>query len=233
MKKILITIICIIMLLCSIGSIVYAWYTNATSTASFSVKSANVSSSLILYKGIDNNHDGYLELIDGVMQYETNEEWETNPSNSNDTILPLDIQTIFPTQIYTFKINITNRGDVDAYVSFRINDAFLNTEISKAISICIFSENNPNSNYVLCGDLKENDKIFGGTADEKVKRPSLEGDIVYYPENYIVKIKFEEYESLSTNIKNSFSIEHYNELQGNFIENINIFTLILSSNLDN
>ncbi len=198
---------------------------------SFSIKSANVSSRVQLYKGIDYNYDGNLDLIKDefnnlIPNYETSDDWIRNPADTSANALPLDLVNIMPSEVYTFKINVINMGDVDAYIKVVLEQEFLNNDISNFFDISIFK----------LGDEeifeKTDDIIYGGRDTDFIKCPELvDGSIKYYPIDLIIKIKFLRYEELSNEIKAQISHERYNNYQGIDVSSMSLFTLILSSSL--
>lgn len=219
-KIIIITSITVFLLVVGLTiTSVFAWYTNATRSASFSIKSANVSSSITLFTGNDNNHDGILELVDSQASY-TQQGEATDPSKQET--ISLACSDIIPTEVYTWKITVENRGDVDAYVSFVLDETSVSQAIMSCLSITIYDESTPSNTKNYIGKMSVGSVLFGGTATDKVDKPGGAKSVI----SYIVKIEFEIEEALKSQ---NITINDYQAVQGNEISNLNLFSLILTS----
>lgn len=203
----------------------YAWFINLDTSPSFSIKSAKISAKIQLYEGVDFNHDGFLDLKnnnDGYEEcFETKPEWVLDSTNHNVNSLSLNMTSILPNEIYTFKINIINLSDIDAYIKVTLDDSYLKWEY-----IDLFVINIKDEKDTLYQEA--NNIIYGGTSSDIIKKPELiDNEIKYYDLDLLVTIKLLDYDAL----KNQMSLEEYNQYQGN-ISKINFFTIILTSSLE-
>lgn len=125
MKQRVINIVLLCLTFCAMISISFGWWLEATSTDSFLIQSANISSTLTLYKGQDFNYDGNLDKEDGEDVFVQVEERTKNSKQ----IIVLDFKkskeetvgTILPNEIHTWKVKVDNRGDANGYVFSTIN----------------------------------------------------------------------------------------------------------------
>lgn len=102
----------------------FAWFSSRFITKDFTFTTAKLGSSVTVFLGTDFDHDGYLDLkkINGVDA----ETFDPVPSQLIDgnTVTIIELSDILPSEIYTFKFNVYNSGDVagDVLAVFSYSD---------------------------------------------------------------------------------------------------------------
>ncbi len=91
----------------------FAWFSSRFVTKDFTFTTAKLGSSVTIFLGNDFDHDGYLDLgeVDGKIE-EKYTIIESEMSEDGNTITIIEISDILPSEIYTFKFNVFNSGDV-------------------------------------------------------------------------------------------------------------------------
>lgn len=115
-----------------------------------------------------------------------------------------------------------NETDIDAYVSFVLDETSVSQAIMSCLSITIYDESTPSNTKNYIGKMSVGSVLFGGTATDKVDKPGGAKSVI----SYIVKIEFEIEEALKSQ---NITINDYQAVQGNEISNLNLFSLILTS----
>lgn len=185
-KRLVFHIITLILLMACCGTVTYAWWVGGISANKLIIQSANISSKITMYKGVDFNHDGALDIDDnGNYIYE---EPETSEGEEHEIILKM--VDLIPTEIYTWKVNAENKGDANGYLVISVSlDDITVKDYYKYLSIIVIYKDSDNNNIV-------SDKVYLGA------NPSmLYEDVNYIPKNngsreYLFKLQLETFDNL-------------------------------------
>lgn len=195
-KKFNIFILIAIILVCIIMSL--AWFLNLWKTDKKTFRAGHIDSIVKLYRGNDFDQDGYLDVDDA-----DNEQYtliDTTEGKEAPIYMNIKENSIFPSQIYTYKAEIENNGDIDGEVQISLEYQLEKMPMLKLLSISNkdgvkqYLGANTNSAIVYSGDL------ISCLAGQNVG-------------NFIIHINVEDREDL---IKQGVNIteEEYQNLQG-------------------
>ena len=111
MKRRMFNIILLLTSFCLMLSVSFGWWIDGFVSDSFIIKSANISSEITLYKGLDFNLDGNLDKVENpfIIVNKTDK-------TVDKKVLVLDFGTTLPTEVHTWKIIVKNNGDAAGYV---------------------------------------------------------------------------------------------------------------------
>lgn len=215
MKKIIIHIIGIVLSVTCLITLTYGWWISGYIGDGAIIKSAKISSIITVEKGIDFNHDGNLDLDSN-----NNEIYERidATTKSKEQVLILDLSGISPTEVYTFRITVQNKGDVSGYVYANLFEDIdfkdglsIQEEMIKFMSIKAKTGDGEYSNKKYFNKITEDEILFGGTDDEMVEQ------------NKFIQIVFQiTFENIDDLINDEVCIEadrfSYQNLQGKTLE---------------
>lgn len=149
MKKLIIpTISLIVAVLFAVG-FTFAWFNLADKANDFKFQIAKIDSTVSLFKAVDTNFNGIPNIVtktndDGTESEEFefmpigNPVYAVSPATYVDETLKTEIENAQPTMIYTFKIILENKGDVDNIIGL----SFINyTQEDTAADISQFETN--------------------------------------------------------------------------------------------
>lgn len=216
-KKIIVTSINSILCLIVAITFTFAWFTNSVNDSQITITSARVASEIEYYIGDDFDLDGVFDYDVGFTYIGTIKE------SGEEKFVNIEINNFLPTEVYTYRFIIKNKGDVAGYTTGILSEEALAYEMTKCLSITLVDiETTTTIVKSYLGKLsKDNLVIFGGTVDDIVNTTDING------KSYTIMITFETEEAL---IKEGIEVANYNELQGkNF--NIDLFDCLLSSSL--
>lgn len=176
MKKIVINVLNVLLIICCLVATTYGWWINGSFGDDVIIKSAKIDSTILIEKGIDFNQDGILDV-----DSEGNRIFEEIGENAKatDQIIILEFDNIMPSEVYTFRITVTNKGDVAGYVYANLfEDIDFTDGISKeeeflkymSISaVSIDSEGKQVISKKYFNGLTSDNVLFGGTENELVE----------------------------------------------------------------
>lgn len=120
----------------------FSWFSSRFVTRDFTFTTAKMGSAVKLYEAVDFDYDGYPNLVDAVEQFVEEEQIKADDSDKMITIL--SINNMLPSQIYTYKINVTNNGTVKSEVLAEFSYVGSNLTIlqSLAVTPILLGENN-------------------------------------------------------------------------------------------
>ncbi|MDL2292276.1 hypothetical protein LJC17_01590 [Acholeplasma sp. OttesenSCG-928-E16] len=235
-KKNIPTIIssCVLIAL-SLFSLVFAWFTFVTTINTNPVyfETARVESRITLYKGNDKNKDGYLDIVNGTRVFTLVQQEQDEEGNNKN--LKLNFIDMMPTEIFTWKIEIENLGDVDGYTIGYLDSSLLSELFVKTLSVTFDrSDNNGYSSKLYLGNLippldpLEDNIIFGGTYEDIVYSPLNQTPDHKIKRDYFIRFEFETFDNL---IENGVLItyDEYQSLQGKSYSQLEFVKVILSS----
>ena len=214
MKKIIFNLFTILLTVSLLFTVTYGWWISGSLGEGIVIKSAKINSIILLEKGVDFNLDGNLDL-----DLEGNERFEeiTRTRKSTEQVLVLTFEDLIPTQVYTWRVTVTNKGDVRGYVyaslfeEIDFNDGISEQEnLIRFLSISrriVNEDGSYTSNKVYLKQMHSEAVLFGGT-DE---------DVVNVDESvqYVFQIELEPFEVLlNNNVCELEDYEAYQKLQG-------------------
>ena len=213
MKRILINVGTLLLTVSCLISLTFAWWISASLGDGVVIRSAKISSIITIEKGQDFNNDGNLDLDNlGEPIYEVVD--KTN--KGTEQVLVLDFGTIIPSEVFTWKITVLNKGDVSGYVYATLFEEIDFTDgLSKeeellkymSISTVITDGDEVTINKKYFNGLNSETILFGGTDNELVERDqSIQIEF---------KITFETFEALlDARICGEQDYAEYQTLQG-------------------
>ena len=215
--KIIMNTLAAILTLALLVTISYAWWTGSEASSKVEITTANIASEVTLYKGIDENRDGNVEL-----NSENKEIFEKVIKKQNETgkealNFYLEMLDMSPKEIFTWKVVIENKGDVDGYVAATLSTLFNNQnkeyqsyeKYIKFLTISIKGESKAYFANALYSNKNGNiGLLFGGRRDDLVR--------INESKEYIFQIELEDFEVLLKNTSNITEAdrEAYNSLNG-------------------
>ena len=113
MKKMIISVLNVLLIVACLIATTYGWWINGSFGDGVIIKSAKIDSVITLEKGLDFNYDGILD-VDGSGEKLFEEVMETNKGKEQVVILKFD--SIMPSEVYTWRVTVQNKGDVAGYV---------------------------------------------------------------------------------------------------------------------
>ena len=213
MKRILINVGTLLLTVSCLISLTFAWWISGSLGDGVVIRSAKISSIITIEKGQDFNNDGNLDLDNlGEPIYEVVD--KTN--KGTEQVLVLDFGTIIPSEVFTWKITVLNKGDVSGYVYATLFEEIDFTDgLSKeeellkymSISTVITDGDEVTINKKYFNGLNSETILFGGTDNELVERDqSIQIEF---------KITFETFEALlDAGICGEQDCAEYQALQG-------------------
>ena len=213
MKRILINVGTLLLTVSCLISLTFAWWISGSLGDGVVIRSAKISSIITIEKGQDFNKDGNLDLDNlGEPIYEVVD--KTN--KGTEQVLVLDFGTIIPSEVFTWKITVLNKGDVSGYVYATLFEEIDFTDgLSKeeellkymSISTVITDGDEVTINKKYFNGLNSETILFGGTDNELVERDqSIQIEF---------KITFETFEALlDAGICGEQDYAEYQALQG-------------------
>ena len=176
MKRILINVGTLLLTVSCLISLTFAWWISGSLGDGVVIRSAKISSIITIEKGQDFNNDGNLDLDNlGEPIYEVVD--KTN--KGTEQVLVLDFGTIIPSEVFTWKITVLNKGDVSGYVYATLFEEIDFTDgLSKeeellkymSISTVITDGDKVTINKKYFNGLNSETILFGGTDNELVER---------------------------------------------------------------
>jgi hypothetical protein len=132
-------LICLLCLIAAIGVCIYAvfgWFIGGDSVHSFTFSIAVVDMQLDLYKIADFDNDGIPDVsgvaqegasIDSVWSTDGEAIFDTKGALNDEAIetemkKKAEVYAFYPTQCYTYRLDVYNTGDVDSYLVLSVND---------------------------------------------------------------------------------------------------------------
>lgn len=220
-KRLIISCINLLLLLVVGSSVVYAWYTNGLNTNKITITSASLATEITIYKGLDFNYDGNLDLVDGVEQFE--ELKDEHKTEKEPKHFKLIFNDIVPTEIHTWKFKVANLGDASGYFAIHLNQNIGDDDLKLVKYLCaIYDFNGKNEEKIYLGKVEPGDIIYGGYETEYVEF----GKTI----EFVVRFEFPLFKELVDAGVTNITEEEYNELQGTSTGEIyNFIEAILSS----
>lgn len=185
MKKIIINILNVLLIVTCLVATTYGWWINGSFGDDVVIKSAKIDSIITLEKGIDFNKDGNLDT-DGSGNKIFEEVGTTD--KGKDQVIVLEFDDIVPTEVYTWRVTVLNKGDVAGYVYANLYDDIDFTdgiskeeEFLKFMSISTIIEDEEGNKIV-------NKKYFNGSTSDTVLFGGTENELVQL--NGSIQIEF-------------------------------------------
>ena len=214
MKKMVINILNILLIVACLITTTYGWWINGSFGDGVIIKSAKIDSIITIEKGIDFNRDGILDVDNsGNRIFEELEK----TSRSAEQIIVLDFENIIPSEVFTWRITVLNKGDVAGYVYANLYEDIDFTdglskeeEFLKYMSISTIIEDSQ-------GNKIENKKYFNGLTSDTVLFGGTENELVQLGESIQIEfmITFELFDDLVLNgICEESDRANYQNLQG-------------------
>lgn len=113
---------------CLMLSVSFGWWIEGVVSDSFIIKSAKISSEITIYQGNDFNHDGNLDKTNAF------ELLEKTPKGTKQVLI-LNFDNLAPTEVYTWKIKVSNNGDAAGFVYSTLVEELLKDKDSSTDSI--------------------------------------------------------------------------------------------------
>ena len=212
MKHRIINIVLLGLTLCALVSVSFGWWIEATVTDSFLIQSANISSTVTVYKGVDFNYDGNLDKTDGEDTY--TEVLKTEKGSKQIVILDFrkspteTLGSLLPNEIHTWKITVDNKGDANGYVYATIHGM----TAEQKLMVKYMSLTYAGIKTYLYDAVNDPTKIvFGGDYQRDVVK-------VQSSKDFVIKIQLESFDDLVKNRVITGDIEEarkeYQSLQG-------------------
>ena len=174
MKKIIINSLNILLIIACIITTTYGWFINGSFGDGVVIKSAKIDSIVTLEKGIVFNRDGVVDIDDsGNKVFELIE--KTN--KGTEQVIIMDFDNIAPSEVFTFKVTVLNKGDVAGYVYADLYDEIDFTDgISKeeeflkfmSVSSVIKDSNGNNTIHKKYLNNSTNQSVLFGGTDEHI-----------------------------------------------------------------
>ncbi len=214
MKKIIINILNVLLIVTCLVATTYGWWINGSFGDDVVIKSAKIDSIITLEKGIDFNKDGNLDT-DGSGNKIFEEVGTTD--KGKDQVIVLEFDDIVPTEVYTWRVTVLNKGDVAGYVYANLYDDIDFTdgiskeeEFLKFMSISTIIEDEEGNKIV-------NKKYFNGSTSDTVLFGGTENELVQLNGSIQIEfmITFELFDDLlKKGICNEYDKADYLSLQG-------------------
>lgn len=203
MKKILVkNLFSLLLVVCLLTSTVYAWWIKSDSISDIKVVTAKMESEIALYKGIDFNYDGLLDLDANGNELFT-DKLESNNFDFRNITKDGSVtnHSIIPTEIHTWKVVVTNKGNAVGLVSMKlvVEDESLK-DIFKYFVLIV-----EDKQYFL-NEVFENNVVTIYESDTQIK-PNESNE-------YIIQFELLEYSVLEEKGYTNISYEEYQSLQG-------------------
>lgn len=176
MKRILINAGTLLLTVSCLISLTFAWWISGSLGDGVIIRSAKISSIITVEKGQDFNSDGNLDL-DNLGEPIYNVVNKTN--KGKEQVLVLDFGSIIPSEVFTWRITVLNKGDVSGYVYATLFEEIDFTdglskeeELLKFMSISTVVTNGEEVyvNKKYFNGLTSETILFGGTDNELVER---------------------------------------------------------------
>lgn len=185
MKKIIINVLNMLLIVTCLVATTYGWWINGSFGDDVVIKSAKIDSVITIEKGYDFNKDGILDIDNNGDK--VFEEIGTT-DKGKEQVIALEFNDIIPTEVYTWRITVLNRGDVAGYVYANLYDEIDFTdgiskeeEFLKFMSISTIVED-ANGNKIV------NKKYFNGSTSDTVLFGGTENELVQI--NGSIQIEF-------------------------------------------
>lgn len=203
MKKTIINNIFTILLITALlVTTVYAWWIKSDSVSNVQIVTAKMESEIALYKGIDFNYDGLLDLdSDNNEKYTKKLTGESFDFRNVDVNGNVTSHNVMPTEIHTWKIVVTNKGNAIGLVSMKLlvqTDELKN--VFKYFALTVNGEK-----YYLNDVFNKNVVNIYEGQDEIRPNESKE---------FIVQFELLTYEELEEQGYTNISFEEYQSIQG-------------------
>lgn len=142
-KKLIFCIVNVVLCIVLLISTTYAWYTNATAMSDMSFQILQIDSLVKLYKGNDTNFNGVPDLLDaeyqnkyyseelsGYIEYSNiyhnenrsfnyiDQKYTLSSDSTANQLRKIEIKDLAPSQVYTYKFEVTNYSGVDNAFAF-------------------------------------------------------------------------------------------------------------------
>lgn len=148
-------IITLSLLLCfCVCTIAFAWYTNAVGFRNISISSANVASTLTVYNGYDWDNDGILD--DMEIPFDTENPIYDSTKAQENKYVDLIFENVMPTKVYSWKLDLSNQGDVDGFIEYKINNSLLSLDWIKTFKFTITKFNTRETLDIVTGEVIKN-----------------------------------------------------------------------------
>ena len=212
MKHRIINIVLLGLTLCALVSVSFGWWIEATVTDSFLIQSANISSTVTVYKGLDFNYDGNLDKTEGEDTYV--EVLKTEKGTKQIVVLDFrksneeTLGSLLPNEIHTWKITVNNKGDASGYVYATIHEM----TAEQKLMVKYMSLTYDGIKTYLYDAVNDSTKIvFGGDYERDVVKIQTSKD-------FVIQIQLESFDDLVKNRVITGDIEEarkeYQSLQG-------------------
>ncbi len=177
----------------------FAWFSSRFVTRDFTFTTARMGSTVHLYEATDFDLDGYPNLDNAGKEIFVAEE-QIEDTNSDKDITYLTIYDWLPSQVYTYKIVVTNNGTVKAEVLGEIAGASTNLAFLQTLAVTPILINQDNSitkgtkcyladtNYMSYNDQGKPEKFNGVTFINNAAYASLVGQNDYADLDYRTSI---------------------------------------------
>lgn len=141
MKKLIIPTISLIVAVMFAVGFTFAWFNMADKANDFKFQIAKIDSTVSLFKAVDSNFNGIPNIVTKENDGTQSEEFEftpigdpvyaVSPATYVDETLKTEIVNAQPTMIFTFKIILENKGDIDniiglSFINYRQEDTAAN-----------------------------------------------------------------------------------------------------------
>ena len=206
-----------IMTLVLLVTISYAWWTGSEASNKVEITTANIASEVTLYKGIDGNRDGNVELNSDNTEHFEKVAKKQNETGDEALNFQLEMLDMSPKDVFTWKVVVENKGDADGYVAATLSSLFNNNNLEyqdyekyiKFLTISIKGEAKTYFADALYANKNGNiGLLFGGNGDDLIK--------INQSKEYIFQIELEDFEVLLNNTNNVTEADRatYNSLNG-------------------
>lgn len=198
----LISLVCILLLL---TTTVYAWWITSDSIPDVIITTAKMESEIALYKGVDFNYDGILDVdSSGEDIYSPKLEEPTFDFRNISETGVITPHSVIPTEIHTWKVVVTNKGDAVGLVSMNlvVQDDHLK-EIFKYF-ILIVEEKEYYLNEVFSNGVKSIYDSQDGINPDATKE-------------FVIKFELVDYNVLAEKGYTNISLSEYQSIQGQSI----------------
>ena len=122
MKRTIINnLLSILLVVALLVTTVYAWWMEYDSVTNVNIVTAKMESEIVLYKGIDFNYDGLLDLdSEGDEMFTTKLTSDCFDFRNVDVNGNVTAHNVIPTEIHTWKIVVTNKGNAVGLVNMKL-----------------------------------------------------------------------------------------------------------------
>ena len=213
MKRILINAGTLLLTVSCLISLTFAWWISGSLGDGVIIRSAKISSIITVEKGQDFNSDGNLDL-DNLGEPIYNVVNKTN--KGKEQVLVLDFGSIIPSEVFTWRITVLNKGDVSGYVYATLFEEIDFTDgLSKEEELLKFMSI---STVVTNGEeVYVNKKYFNGLTSETILFGGTDNELVNRDESIQIefKITFETFKDLvEAGVCDEQDYAEYQALQG-------------------